>query len=230
MIKLLALFMIFLCCATSCTPKLRIKLNAQDEVFVDMDVTHTDSTKRLIKSLVGFSGDSMFEGKETNIENVKGEDGFEIIKLKKSATLDVSAKLKFADSTKLESSLLFVNKSEKKLLFSLNRKTLASLFEHMTPEDKEYLDLLMAPSLQNTKMSEDEYIALISNAYGNKASQELKQSSLTLFFELPKKIKNVHITPKSEHKFNADKLEVYIPMTTVLVLEQDINIVVDYSN
>ena len=233
--KLKIINLMVICCAvitfaTSCTPKVKIKITDKNEVFVDMDITHTDSTKRLIKSLNNLGGDSMFEGKEEDIENIKGDDGVEIIHLKKSSSLDVSAKFKFTDTDKLNSSMLFVNKDEQKLIFMLNRNTINSFFEQMSQEDKEYLDLLMAPSLQNTKMSEEEYIALIASAYGNKVSQELKFSGISLLFEVPKKIKTVQLIPQSPHTINGNRLEVSFPVTKVLVLDQEIKITIDYSN
>lgn len=226
-------FAIILCVAilfvTSCTPKIKIKLNDKHEVFVDMDIIHTDSTKRLIKSLNNFAGDSIFEGKDENIENVKGDDRVEIIHLKKSSSLDVSARLKFADTEKLNSSMLVVNKKDQKLILVLNRQTVASFFEQMSEEDKEYLDLLMAPCLQNTTMNEKEYVSLIASAYGNKVSQELNASKLTILFEVPKKIKTVQLEPPSQHKINENKLEVRLPITKILVMNQEIKVTVDYS-
>jgi len=100
----------------------------------------------------------------------------------------------------------------------------------MTQEDREYLDLLMAPSLQNTKMSEEEYIALIASAYGNKASQELKNSLLTLSFEVPKKIKSVQLIPKTTQKVDTNKLEVQFTISKVLVMNEEIKVTIDYSN
>ena len=226
--KLVAILLAVFASIISCTPKVKIKLNDKNEVFIDVDIIHTDSTKRLIKSLNNFSGDSMFEGKEETIENVKGDDGIEIIRLKKTSTLDVSANFKFPDTSKLNSSMLFVNKKEKKMIFSLNRKTINAFFEQMTQEDREYLDLLMAPCLQNTKMSEEEYVALIANAYGSKASQELKISNLNLAFELPKKIQNVQLSTQDVYKIDGNKLEVKLPITKVLVLNQDIKIIIEY--
>lgn len=229
-IKIMVLFCAMIIVATSCTPKVKIKVSDKNEVFVDIDITHTDSTKRLIKSLNNLGGDSMFEGKDENIENVKGEDGMEIVHLRKTASLDVNAKLKFSDTDKLNPSMLLINKTEQKLIFSLNRKTTSSFFEQMSQEDREYLDLLMSPCLQNTKMSEEEYIELIANAYGNKASQELKGAKFSISFELPKKIKNVQISPQNEQKIDGNKMEVHIPMTKVLVMNQEIKVTIDYSN
>ena len=228
-LKILQIVLMFsLLALTSCTPRVKIKLNDKNEVFVDIDITHTDSTKRLIKSLNNLGNSSMFEGKDENIENVKGDDGVEILRLKKSSELDISAKFKFSNTSQLYASLFSVDKKEQRMIFSLNRSTINVFFEQISKEDKEYLDLLMAPSLQNTKMSEDEYIVLLANAYGSKVSQELKTSHLYLIFEMPKKIKKVQFTPLSQHKINGNKVEIHLPLTRVLVMNKDIEIIIDY--
>lgn len=125
---LLIVLMFSLLALTSCTPRVKIKLNDKNEVFVDIDITHTDSTKRLIKSLNNLGNSSMFEGKDENIENVKGDDGVEILRLKKSSELDISAKFKFSNTSQLYASLFSVDKKEQRMIFSLNRSTINVFF------------------------------------------------------------------------------------------------------
>ncbi|MGP1438659.1 MAG: hypothetical protein ACTTKH_06265, partial [Treponema sp.] len=170
-------FVSFLCCI-SCTPKANIKITNSNEAFLSIDMASSKATKKLLKSLANFSSDSVFSDREEDISNIKTEDGIEIIKLKKTSSLDFTATLKFSNSSKLLSSMFSFNKNKLNIL--LNRNIINSFFSNMLEEDAEYLDLLMAPSLQNIDMKDEEYINLIASAYGNTVANELKNSNLIL--------------------------------------------------
>jgi len=61
-----------------------VKVNHNEEIFVDVNITPMESTKKIIKSFSNISsGSSLFEGKEANIEDVSTDNGVKITKLKK---------------------------------------------------------------------------------------------------------------------------------------------------
>ena len=211
----------------SCTPKADIKITASNDVFLSVDISPSVATKKLLKSLSSFASDSAFSEKEEDISNVKTEDGIEIIKLKKTSSLDFSAKLRFSDSSKLFPSMFSFNK-DKSITFLLNRKILNIFLMNIADEDREYLDLLMAPSLQEISMGNEEYIELIANAYGKKIATELKSSILTLSFEAPSKIKKIKTSPKMDYETKETKVMFSIPLTYILVMNEPINISFDF--
>lgn len=219
----------FILCSISCTPKANIKITDSNSVFLSVDVAPSSATKKLLKSLSSFGSDSAFLEQEEDVSNVETEDGIEIIKLKKTSSLDFSAKLKFSDSSKLLPSMFSFSKEKSNMKFSLDRKTLNSFFSNLANEDKEYLELLMAPSLQEVSMSDDEYIELIASAYGKKIASELKNSFLILSFETPSKIKNVSTSPKMEYEAKDAKVVLSLPLTYILVMNEAITIELDYS-
>jgi len=222
------LFAFILCCI-SCTPKANIEITHSNDVFLSIDVVPSPATKKLLSSLSSFGSDSAFSEKEEEISNVKTDGGIEIIKLKKTSSLDFSAELKFSKNTKLFASMFNFNQSKSTLEFNLNRKTLNSFFSNIATEDAEYLELLMAPSLQEMSMRDDEYIELIASSYGKKVANELKSSFLTLSFELPNKVKNANASPKMVYEMKGSKIVFSIPLTAILVMNEPINIIVDYS-
>jgi len=211
----------------SCTPKADIKITASNDVFLSVDISPSIATKKLLKSLSSFGADSAFSDEEEDISNITTEDGIEIIKLKKTSSLDFTAKLRFSDSSKLFPSMFTFNK-DKSITFLLNRKILNSFLMNIADEDREYLDLLMAPSLQEISMGNEEYIELMANAYGKKIATELKNSILTLSFEVPSKIKKIKTSPKMDYQTKETKVMFSIPLTYILVMNEPINISFDF--
>lgn len=221
------LFTIALCCI-SCTPKANIRLTNSNDVFISIDVAPSLATKKLLQSFSSLNSGSAFANQEEDISNVKTEDGIEIIKLKKTSSLDFSAELKLSPKLEQSLSLFSFNKGKSNIRLLLDRKTLSSFFENLAKEEKEYLDLLMAPSLQDINMSDDEYIELIANAYGKKIATELKNSFLSLSFEAPSKIKKVIASPKIEYEIKNAKAFFSIPLTYILVMNEPIDISLAY--
>jgi len=213
----------------SCTPKASIKITASNDVFLSVDISPSANTKKFLKSLSGFSSDSAFSNQEEDISNVKTEDGIEIIKLKKTSSLDFSAKLKFPSLSKQSYSMFTLNKEKPNITFLLDRETLNNFLMSLSTEDKEYLELLMAPSLQNAIMSDEEYIELIASAYGKKIASELKTSTLILSFETPSKIKKINLSPKIDYETKETKVVFSIPLTYILVMNEPIKIDITYS-
>lgn len=223
----LILFAIALCCI-SCMPKANIRLTTSNDVFVSIDVAPSLATKKLLQSFSNLNSESAFANQEEDISNVKTEDGIEIIKLKKTSSLDFSAELKLSPKLEQSLSLFSFNKGKSHAKLLLDRKTLNTFFENLAKEEKEYLDLLMAPSLQDINMSDDEYIELIANAYGKKIATELKNSFLSLSFEAPSKIKKVIVSPKIEYEIKNAKAFFSIPLTYILVMNEPIDISLAY--
>ena len=226
--KFYHIFFAFILSCISCTPRANIKVTNSNDVFLSMDICPSANTKKLLKSLSGFSSDSAFSNQEEDISNVKTEDGIEIIKLKKTSSLDFSAKLKFPSLSKQSYSMFTLNKEKPNITFLLDRETLNNFLMSLSNEDKEYLELLMAPSLQNAIMSDEEYLELIASAYGKKIASELKTSTLVLSFETPSKIKKINLSPKMNYETKETKVVFSIPLTYILVMNEPINISLDY--
>lgn len=224
-------FIFFACilCCISCTPKADIKITASNDVFLSIDISPSIATKKLLKSLSNFGTESAFSDKEEDISNIKAEDGIEIIKLKKTSSLDFSTKLKFSRNAKLFSSMFNFDKNKSTMELKLNRKTLNSFFSSLSNEDREYLELLMAPSLEDNGMDNDEYIKLIASSYGKKVAEELKTSTLVLSLDAPSKIKSIATSPKIGYEIKEAMAIFSIPLTYILILNEPISITLDYS-
>jgi hypothetical protein len=228
-VKFLSLFLCIFALSISCKPKIAIKVNNREEIFVDVNIVPTESAKKIIRSFSKISSDeSIFEGKEENIEKFSMDNGVKITKFKNTSSLEVSLSMQFP-STNLTPSIFSVNKKEGSLKFSLDRDKLKVFVENMKDEDKAYLELLMAPSLQGTDTSEREYASLIASAYGNKVANELLSSYIDLVFEMPTTIKTVNTQPNIKYEIKGKKAFINIPITKVLLMNEPILITVNYK-
>ena len=204
-------------------------MNAKEEIFVDVELAPLESTKKIIKSFSKISkGESIFDGKEENMQDISTDEGVKITKFKKTSSYDVSLSMIFSNNN-LNSSIFSLDKKRGALKCSLSRNNLKAFFEGLKGEDKEYLELLMAPSLQGTDMSEREYTSLIASAYGKKIASELLTSHIALIFEAPAPIKTVEVSPTVKYEIKGKKVFVNIPITKVLVMNEPILITVNYK-
>ena len=214
----------------SCTSKIVIKISKTQETFLDLDIKPSDSTKKIVKSLYSMSKDGQEDTQDKTLENVVLEGGIEIVSFKMNQNFGASAKVKFLTNSKEIDSQIFNVKKEDALILSLNKEKLKSIFSGIGEEAKGYLELLMAPSMQENDMSTSEYMSLIASSYGKKVAGELKNSRVELHIEVPNKIKNVSISPKSEYSINDNVLELSLPLIHLLVMEEPILINVEYPN
>jgi len=218
----------------SCASKIAIKVSKTQEVFVDLDIKPSESTKKIIKSLSSIEKDSQKDDQgaiqDEKLEHVILEGGIEIISFKRTSNFDTSAKIKFPSNSKEIDSSIFNVKKEGALVLSLDRKKLRSFFSGMSDEQKGYLELLMAPSMQEEDMSSSEYLFLIASSYGKKVAGELSRSRIKLHIEVPNTIKNVSVSPKTEYTIKDKVLQLSLPLISFLVMEEPIVINVEYPN
>jgi len=220
----------------SCASKIAIKVSKTQEVFVDVDIKPSESTKKIVKSLSSIAkddkqtknGQNGFQ--EEKLENIMLEGGVEIISFKRDGNLDTNAKIKFPASSKEIDSSIFNVSEEGSLVLSLSKEKLRNFFSGMSEEQKGYLELLMAPSMQEDDMSSSEYISLIASSYGKKVAGELKHSRIKLYIEVPNTIKNVSVSPKAEYTIKGKVLHLSLPLISFLVMQEPIIINVEYPN
>ena len=143
-----------------------------------------------------------FLGQEAIFEAAAIEAAFEAIPFPSPASVRVEGK--GGDKLKLEflrinlNEGIFLNLTDgdtkafdagkNSFAITLTKETIAKTVAALPAELFEYVDLLMIPVLTGESMSEDEYIALISAAYGPQAAAELAASSFALTVQCPAKV------------------------------------------
>ncbi len=101
---------------------------------------------------------------------------------------------------------------EQELKLVLSPQNIQKVIALMPPETAMYLELLFAPIFTGEKLSEEEYLFLISAAYGQTAALELQNAKIALNIETPKPIKkitssNKEVVPNSLNSSKAASIE-----------------------
>lgn len=78
-----------------------------------------------------------------------------------------------------------IDRANKRMEIHFDKKTTAEIIALLPKELFEYSDLMMAPVLTGENITEDEYIELISSAYGTTAGRELQSSFFTIQIDCP---------------------------------------------
>ena len=64
----------------------------------------------------------------------------------------------------------------------LSKENLKNLYDNLPFEVQSYIDMLMSPSFTGEKMTDDEYLDLLASVYGQKLSDEIKNSKINFEF------------------------------------------------
>ncbi len=180
---------------TACSPSLKIKLNPSEQAAID----ESDFSLMFSPTAQNFAMAFSSQGSVFDAEKIAGafsELDFprpvsvetptagNIQLLIKFGTIDIDSNNVF--SIEGEDSEFFVLDGEKKLLtVNFNKEIVAKIISLLPKELFEYSDLMMAPILTGENISEQEYVDLISSAYGMSAGQELQASFFRMEVECP---------------------------------------------
>lgn len=181
---LCAVFSAFL---ISCTDDLNLKFNSDGSA--DMEFS-AQAGQALTKMLQGFA-DSTGSASVIDTKDIASEltaNGFTNVKVipKGLAGFTATGKDLKRESPVFSSGIVTAtDKADKSVKFraELTGEQLQSLYEGSDEQTKMLLDLLLAPVFTGEKMSEDEYVDLISSFYGASVGQEIKDSKVNLKVE-----------------------------------------------
>ena len=98
----------------------------------------------------------------------------------------------------------------------------------LSEDDREYIDLLMAPAITGENLSAAEYEDLIKQGYGEKLAKELKKSKFNISLTCPRKINSITIKPFGSVSKNGNKGTVDIPLSELLCVHEPIFIEVKF--
>lgn len=119
--------------------------------------------------------------------------GFENISAKSDGTnLFVSGKLsQSAEDPFSKSGMIY--SAQNKLFITLNKENLLNFYNNLPEDLQTSLDLFMSPTFTGEEMSNEEYIELISEVYGQELADEFSAATLKLSVESPVGNKNYSI-------------------------------------
>lgn len=137
-----------------------------------------------------FANDSENAGfNSEDVSRIFSDSGFENVKSEtfdSGKNLEVKANLSSKAQDPISKSGMIFD-SEKDFRIILNKENMLNLYENLSSELQTYLDMLMAPIFTNEEMTNEEYIELVSEVYGQKLAEELANATIKIMIEQPLK-------------------------------------------
>ncbi|MCA1950714.1 MAG: hypothetical protein LDL24_09085 [Treponema sp.] len=144
------------------------------------------------------------------------------ISVKETDSQALVGSLWITDSEKLSRRFPFISQKlgsgESVLTFTVSRESAPQLLSLFTQDVRDYLDALMAPVVSGEKLTNAEYLALVTSVYGKTIAQEIESSRLTLDIQVPGKIAKVIGGTAAESRASFS-----IPLLDLLVLQKTLN-------
>lgn len=186
---LLLLFAVFI--FTSCENELKI---CADDSGISFNYK-INSSKEFLNFFSALSNsdesDTIFNAEE--ISNLFEQAGFEKINSTSDGkNLSVNGKLSQTAQDPFSKSGM-ISLSQKKLSITLNKTNLLEFYNNLPEDFQTSLDLFMSPTFTGEEMTNEEYIELVSEVYGQELADEFSAATLKLTVESPFGNKNYSI-------------------------------------
>lgn len=186
---LLLLFAVFI--FASCQNEL--KISADDSgISFNYKINSSKEFLNFFSALANSDeSDTIFNAEE--ISNLFEQAGFEKINSTSDGkNLSVNGKLSQTAQDPFSKSGM-ISLSQKKLSITLNKTNLLEFYNNLPEDFQTSLDLFMAPTFTGEEMTNEEYIELISEVYGQELADEFSAATLKLTVESPFGNKNYSI-------------------------------------
>ncbi len=191
----------------SCTNEIEIK-QTNHGTYLKYKILAGTAFTKTITSITGEEESQIFN--RTDITKMFEQTGLEEVKV---VTIEnngfmCSAKLS-QDKKDMISKSGIVYDEPKKLAIALSQPRLTDLYDNLSSELANYIDLFMAPSFTGETMTNDEYLDLLSSVYGEELTTELKKAKV--------KVSLVTLEGTSK-KFSVDLINL-LNLTGTLIME-----------
>ncbi|UTC65098.1 hypothetical protein E4O00_02680 [Treponema sp. OMZ 788] len=232
-IRTIMLMLIACLVLTSCAPKADVFVQPSGDVVVTLDIQTGKTIDALLENAAQFTAEEKAKSPSIfNTEEIKKEleaKGIKVLNMTTNSIAGINAKIKIM-SKDMDGETSFVKTDMKAGLLSLsigpdNIKEFVSL---LSEDDREYIELLMAPAITGEPIETAEYEDLIKAAYGDKLASDLKRSKFHVSITCPKKIKSIKITPFGYSSKDGNKGTVDIPLSELLCVRDPIFVEVKF--
>ncbi len=211
----------------SCTPKTHVFVQPSGDAVVTIDIESSKVMDTMIANVADFSEEELKENTSIfNKEQIKTElerEGMKVLYVKTKSLAGISSKFKIY-SKNMKGKDAFVKTDMKKglLTLSIGPKNINEFVQMLSEEDREYIDLLMAPVFTGEASTEEEYLNDINAAYGPTLAKELKKSKFSVSVTCPKKVRSIEIKPFGKGRKKGNKAYIDIPLTRILCVKEPI--------
>ena len=220
--------------AASCTPKTDIFVQPSGDAVLTLDIKTSPIMNTLIESISNFSEEEKAANKSIfNTEEIKAqleEKGVKVLSIGTQSLAGISTKIKiFKEQMQDDNSFIKVDMKKGTLLFAIGPDNIKEFINMLSSDDREYVELLMAPALTGENITSEEYLEVIKSAYGEKLAAELKKSVLHVSVTCPKKVQNIKVTPFGRGQKDGTKASANIPLTEILCIQDPIFVEVIFT-
>ncbi len=210
----------------SCTPKTNVFVQPTGNVVVTIDIASSEVMDSIVANFANFSEEekkenaSIFETEQIKKELEK--QGLKVFYVKANSMAGIQAKFKvFQKHMQGENSFVKTDMKKGLLSLSIGPKNIQEFVNMLSAEDREMLDMLMAPVFTGEDLSEAEYIENMA-AFGPTLANELKRSKMKISVTCPKKVRSIEIKPFGKGVKKGNKAFIEIPLTRILCVKKPI--------
>ena len=201
---------------SGCSPRATITVDGQKAAF-DSDMTPT--AEKTVRRFTGANAELFDRAK---IEASLKKSGFAVdrVEFPKQSSLSIRASAPGLDG--LFAGAVSYAPGGRKLTVTISRATLAAATDSLSPDMRDYVELLMAPAFTGESLGEAEYLDVIRAAYGNTLADELTKSRCVLNVECPTPPKSLVARAPVAATKSGTRATFAIPLPTLLALETPI--------
>ncbi len=225
----LTMMLVLLCtiATISCTPKAEVFVQSSGNVVVTIDIASSEVLDSIAASFTNFSEEekkenaSIFETEQIKKELEK--QGLKVLYVKSNSLAGIQAKFKvFKKHMQGENSFVKTDMKKGLLSLSIGPKNIQEFVNMLSEEDREMLDMLMAPVFTGQDLSEAEYIDVIKGSFGPTLTNELRRSKMKISVKCPKKVRSIEIKPFGKGTKQREKAFIEIPLIRILCVKEPI--------
>lgn len=207
---------------SGCSPRATITVDGRKAAF-DSDMTPT--AEKTVRRFTGADA-GLFDRAKITASLEKAGFTVDQVEFPKQSSLSIRASVAGLDG--LFAGAVSYAPGGKKLTVTITREALNAAADSLSPDMRDYVELLMAPAFTGETLSESEYLDVIRAAYGNTLAGELEKSRCALSVECPAPPKAlVARAPVSAAKAG-NRASFAIPLVTLLALEKPIVVSVEW--
>ncbi len=180
---------------TGCTSEISLELQKDGSVTVNFNGTSGDAFATLINAAIGSSSSTSSQNLVFNTEEIEYEmskNGFTGVKAvsNNGKGLNVTMTDKNGKSALFSSGV--VSAKNGKLQIILSREKLVDFYKKADSQTVMFLDMLLAPVFNDEKMSEEEYLEVLSSFYGQEIADEIAAADFRITLKNTDGTKSIH--------------------------------------
>jgi len=209
---------------TACASSAHVKIT--DTNYVDLTITLVPSgiLENAVKKLASGSGQaSIFQEKEIRKSFESQQIIVQNLQLVGFCGLKLSCSV--PRNHQLLKKLVYHEPAKKTVALQISPHTVQQLLALIPEENRDFVDILMAPLVTGEKISVEEYRETISMIYGPKMAAGLDQSIFTVLLESPYQVQTCSVKPIGKIAEQTQfKVTVGIPLVELLCMTDTLTI------